>query len=109
MHLSPRAACALLRVSLEQLVDYLQPSGESDRDKNLAARISLLPCYASYKKLFDACRIIGNKAAHPAEISFEDGENSDLPVLISQLINVIVSIQVSPTIMANEALQRVRK
>ena len=109
MHLSPRASCALLRVSLEQLVDYLQPSSETTNNKNLASRISQLPGYSSYKELFDACRLIGNKAAHPAEISFEDGENDDLPVLISQLINVIVSIQVSPIIMAKEALNRVKR
>ncbi len=105
--LSPRAACALLRVALEQLVDYVDPDS-SGQKANLATRISKLPGYSSYKELFDACRIIGNKAAHPAEIDFDE-ENRDLPALISELINVIVSIQVSPLIMAKDALQRIKK
>lgn len=108
--ISPRAACALLRVTLEQLVDeLLGDQKDSTSKKNLNDRIKSLPCYPVYQDLFDACRIVGNKAAHPAEISFEEGENEDLPLLISELINAIVASQISPGIIAKEALSRVRK
>ena len=108
--ISPRAACALLRVTLEQLVDELLGAQKDPAPrKNLNERIKSLPCSHAYQDLCDACRIVGNKAAHPAEISFEEGENEDLPLLISELINAIVASQISPAIIAKEALSRVRK
>lgn len=108
--LSPRAACALLRVALEQLVDsLLENQKESLKGKTLSDKTKMLTCYDSYSDIFDACRIVGNKAAHPAEISFDDAGNKDLPGIMSQLINAIVSTQITPRLIAEQTLQRIKK
>lgn len=58
-NLSPRAACALLRVCLEKLA--VSAGGQG---KDLVTKVESLGLSPRMKKLADACRITGNEAVH---------------------------------------------
>lgn len=66
---SPRAACALLRLAIDRLCNEL---GETDRDinKNIGALVENgLP--KKVQQALDVVRVVGNKAVHPGEITFD--------------------------------------
>lgn len=67
--LSPRAACALLRLAIDRLCNEL---GENDRDinKNIGKLVSRgLPL--RIQQALDVVRVVGNKAVHPGTIAFD--------------------------------------
>ena len=101
---SPRSACALLRLCLEQLVDYLGGSG-----KNLRERIESLNLPPDLNEIFKACRIVGNQAVHPGIIEFNEPEGKELAFILSGFINLIVSFLISPRIQAQRILAATRK
>lgn len=73
-NLSPRAACALLRVCLEKLAT--QAGGV---DGPLAKKIESLGLSPRMKKLAEACRLTGNEAMH--------GDYFDLDITEEELID----------------------
>lgn len=84
---SPRAACALLRLAIERLCNEL---GETDRDinKNIGAFVKKgLP--QSVQQALDVVRVVGNKAVHPGQISFDVDDKATATILMS-LLNIIV-------------------
>lgn len=90
--LSPRAACALLRLAIDRLCNEL---GENDRDinKNIGAMVSKgLP--PRIQQALDVVRVVGNKAVHPGTIAFDvDDENTAL--MLMKLLNMIVDYMIS--------------
>lgn len=84
---SPRAACALLRLAVENLCHEL---GKDDRDinKNIAALVKdgLSP---EIQKALDIVRVVGNKAVHPGQIAI-DVDNVSTAKLLMRLLNMIV-------------------
>ena len=85
---SPRAACALLRLAIDRLCHEL---GETDRDinKNIGALVKkgLLP--QAVQQALDVVRVVGNKAVHPGQISF-DVDNAGTATMLMHLLNIIV-------------------
>lgn len=84
---SPRAACALLRLAIDRLCNEL---GETDRDinKNIGALVKKgLP--QSVQQALDVVRVVGNKAVHPGQISF-DVDDKATATMLMRLINIIV-------------------
>lgn len=84
---SPRAACALLRLAVENLCQEL---GQVDRDinKNIAALVQdgLPP---SIQKALDTVRVVGNKAVHPGQIAI-DVDDVNTAKMLMRLLNMIV-------------------
>ena len=84
---SPRAACALLRLAVENLCQEL---GQVDRDinKNIAALVQngLSP---SIQKALDTVRVVGNKAVHPGQIAI-DVDDVNTAKMLMRLLNMIV-------------------
>lgn len=84
---SPRAACALLRLAVENLCHEL---GKDDKDinKNIAALVKdgLSP---DIQKALDIVRVVGNKAVHPGQIAI-DVDNVSTAKLLMRLLNIIV-------------------
>lgn len=84
---SPRAACALLRLAVENLCHEL---GKDDRDinKNIAALVKdgLSP---EIQKALDIVRVVGNKAVHPGQIAI-DVDNVSTAKMLMRLLNMIV-------------------
>jgi len=90
---SPRAACALLRLAIEDLCKKLGatddnlPSGEKrlkDRIKFLVKEKGLS---IGIQEAFDNVRLTGNEALHTAEINLSD--NKDIAILLFDMINII--------------------
>lgn len=89
---SPRAACALLRLAVDRLCNEL---GETDRDinKNIGALVEKgLP--KSVQQALDVVRVVGNKAVHPGQISFDVDDNGTA-IMLMRLLNIIVERMIS--------------
>jgi hypothetical protein len=106
INLSPRAACALLRISLELLVNYAgrleSPEGFKEKAR-LIDRIESLGASAHIKELLHVCRVIGNEYAHPGVINMEGSDNLEMAQILSRLINQLVEIWVKPYLDAQRA------
>lgn len=89
---SPRAACALLRLAVDKLCHEL---GENDRDinTNIGALVKKgLP--KSVQKALDIVRVVGNKAVHPGQITF-DVDDKNTAISLMKLINIITERMIS--------------
>lgn len=83
--LSPRSAGALLRLSVETLVNKMKPGTGNLNDKiGLLVEDGLHP---KIQQALDSVRVIGNNAVHPGEIDADDPET--VAVLFG-LVNLIV-------------------
>lgn len=100
---SPRAATALLRLALEEIVNELNGTG-----KNLNEKIQSLSLPQDLLTLFEACRLYGNQAAHPGIIDFSEENSSDIAYNLSNFINVIVSLKISPYIQAKALIKELQ-
>lgn len=97
--LSPRAACALLRLAIDRLCNEL---GENDRDinKNIGNLVSRgLPL--RIQRALDVVRVVGNKAVHPGTIAF-DVDDEQTAIMLMNLINMIVEYMISQPKQINE-------
>ncbi len=75
MQLSPRSCCALLRLCVEEIVNYVgaeQGLKNFDPDWILARRIEALAIPEALTQQLTACRVIGNDAAHPGVLDFSE-------------------------------------
>ena len=88
-NLSPRAACALLRVAIEMLLKESEEKGFINEmiknlvEKGLDKRI---------QQALDIVRVTGNNAVHPGEIDFN--ESTDVQALF-ELINLIADVLIT--------------
>lgn len=84
---SPRAACALLRLAVENLCHELGKD-DSDINKNIAALVKdgLTP---GIQKALDTVRVVGNKAVHPGQIEI-DVDDVNTAKMLMRLLNMIV-------------------
>lgn len=97
--LSPRAACALLRLAIDKLCNEL---GANDRDinKNIGELVSKgLPL--KIQQALDVVRVVGNKAVHPGTIAF-DVDDEHTAIMLMNLINMIVEYMISQPKQINE-------
>lgn len=88
---SPRAACALLRLAVEQFCNELGETGAID--KMIGSLVQKgLPTIV--QKALDAVRVIGNKAVHPGQIAFDVDDKSTAETLM-KLLNIITERMIS--------------
>lgn len=88
VELSPKGACAILRLALQKLCNSLTNTSENGKiDESIKILVEQgLP--KTLQQAFDIVRIVGNEAVHPGTIDLDD--NKDIAYTIFQLMNIIV-------------------
>lgn len=99
LSISPRGACALLRLAIQKLCDELV-EGNKDLNKKIAELVKRgLP--AQLQKAFDFVRVTGNDAVHGlGEINIED--NPEIAQALFALINMIIEKMITEPIQVNK-------
>ena len=86
----PRAACALLRLAIEMLLNHLGEKGTiSQGIRNLVQKKGLDP---QIEQALEIVRVTGNNAVHPGKIVFNDISNVK-PLF--DLINIIAEVLIT--------------
>ncbi|MDD7567815.1 MAG: DUF4145 domain-containing protein [Helicobacter sp.] len=96
---SPRAACALLRLALQELMKYLKENDQRYnglKNRNINEDIEKTIDIGNFhqdrketlKEAMHSVRLIGNKASHPSELDIND--NPEIANILFEMINFIV-------------------
>ncbi|PZT48921.1 hypothetical protein B6S12_01095 [Helicobacter valdiviensis] len=96
---SPRAACALLRLALQELMKYLKENIEGynelkieNLNQDIEKIIEIGNFYqaqeAMIKEAMNSVRLIGNRAIHPSELDIND--NLEIANILFEMINFII-------------------
>lgn len=91
VNLSPRGACALLRVACEKLAEDLQPEGRDLNDRIGKLVQNGLPVMV--QQAMDTLRVIGSQAVHPGVIDLRD--DVDTATALFELLNVVVEDRIT--------------
>ena len=115
-YLSPRSACALLRVSLERLADHVaELRGVSGyrKDAKLFQKLNALSLRPDILAICSTIRAVGNSSAHgntkAAEIDFTNEDSVDVALKTAQLINYLVESLISPIVLEKELIAKFGK
>lgn len=96
---SPRAACALLRLALQELMKYLKENIQiyselklGNIKNDIEEIINIGNFYQDQKEMLEkamnSVRLIGNRASHPSELDIND--NPEIANILFEMINFIV-------------------
>lgn len=96
---SPRAACALLRLAIDELCHAIGKTSKSINENIGELVKDGLP--VKIQKALDLVRVIGNKAVHPGQIDF-DVDDIETVNMLFYLINVIADNTISQPKMIND-------
>jgi Domain of unknown function (DUF4145) len=88
---SPRGAAALLRLVIQKLMPHIGGKGANISD-DIGALVKA-GLDATVQQALDSCRVIGNNAVHPGELSLQD--TPEMAAQMCHLINFIVDNRIT--------------
>lgn len=88
---SPRSSAALLRLVVQKLMIVLGGKGRNINDDIASLAKKGLPQQVT--KALDICRVVGNNAVHPGELSIDD--SPEISYKLFELINFIIEDQIT--------------
>ena len=99
-----------LRICLELMVNFAGEGKTGFSTKRpLIEKINMLGASTDILDLLHACRIVGNEFSHPGEINLGNEDTPEIAHNLSQLINALVGIWISPAILARKLKDKVGK
>jgi len=99
---SPRAAAALLRLCLQQLVEIL--GADSDDLNTGIGELVARGLHVRIQQAMDAVRVIGNESVHPGTIDVND--DPAMALALFELVNLVVDSMVTQPKMVEELYGR---
>lgn len=87
-YLSPKGACAILRLGLQKLCNRLAEHPEDGKIDDAIKYLVANGLPSTLQKSMDAIRVIGNEAVHPGQINVDD--NKEIASALFKLMNIIV-------------------
>ena len=88
IELSPKGACAILRLALQKLCNRLANQDEKKKIDGAIKKLVENGLPQTLQKAMDTVRIVGDEAVHPGEINIDD--NKDIAIAMFRLMNIIV-------------------
>lgn len=88
VQLSPKGACAILRLALQKLCNQLAGQDEKKKIDGAIKKLVENGLPTTLQKAMDTVRIVGDEAVHPGEINIDD--NKEIAIAMFRLINIIV-------------------
>ena len=99
---SPRAAAALVRLCLQQLVSTL--GATSDNLNTAVGELVASGMPQRIQQAMDTVRFVGNEAVHPGRIDFQD--DPDTALSLFELVNIVVETMVTQPKLVEELYRR---
>jgi len=95
MSLSPRSACALLRVALENLVDEIMARNKKTLNENIGSLVKQGKLPDTIQKAMDVLRITADAMLHPNTIDLENKDNRETAIGMFNLLNIIAQVLIA--------------
>lgn len=86
--LSPKGACAILRLALQKLCNRLAGQDEKKKIDGAIKKLVENGLPVDLQQAMDTVRIVGDEAVHPGQIDV--GDNKELAIAMFRLMNIII-------------------
>lgn len=99
--ISPRCACAMLRLALDRLAIHLGAA----ENQSLSSKIKSLPIPERYGPLAEACRVVGNDAVHEGALDYRSDDSYELARSLSLFVNLLADMLIGTPAKASEIIE----